>query len=280
MGGTTRHPGAPDLDLRGRTALVTGAASGIGRATALTLAMRGARVFVTDFDESGAREVAAEAHAATGGAPPRLGSDSPAVAHRLDVSDEAGWQDAVAAVLDRWGRLDILVANAGVTAGGTVTETSLEEWRRVHSVNLDGVFLALKHGGRVMAEAGGGAIVVVGSASGIKAVPGAAAYCTSKAAVAMLVRAAALELAPSGVRVNAVSPSAVRTPLWEDMPFWEGLVEREGEEGAWKAVAHGTPLGRVADPREVAHVIAFLASDAASYLTGTQLPVDGGYTAG
>ena len=265
-----------DTRLRDRTALVTGAASGIGRAAALDLGRAGARVCVTDIDEAGAEAVAAEVNALAEGEPRKLATP-PAFAHRLDVTAEADWETAVETVLDRWDRLHILVGNAGVSAASAIGDTSLEAWRRVFAVNLDGVFLGIRHAARAMTD--GGSIVVVGSASGIRAAPGAAAYSASKSAVAMLVRVAARELAPRGIRVNAVSPSAVRTPMWEGMAFFRQLVEEHSEEGAWAALAQGTPLGRVAEPHEVARAITFLASDDASYITGVELPVDGGYTA-
>lgn len=268
-----------DRRLVGRVALVTGAASGIGRATAMALGRAGARVCVTDRDTAGAEAVAAEVAAGAEGGPRKLAA-GPAFAHRLDVTDETEWETAMAAVLDRWDRLDVLVANAGISAASPITDTTLEAWRRITATNLDGAFLALKHGGRAMRDDAGGSIVIVGSASGIRAAPGAAAYSATKAAVAMLVRSAALELADDGIRVNAVSPSAVRTPMWEAMPFFKDMVAEHGEEGAWAVLAHGTPLGRVAEPEEVAEAILFLASDAASYITGVELPVDGGYTAG
>lgn len=260
-------------------ALVTGAASGIGRATALALGRAGARVCVTDRDPAGAEAAAAEVAALAEGGPRKLAA-APAFPHRLDVTDETDWEETVAAVLDHWGALDVLVANAGISAAEPITDTSLEAWRRITATNLDGAFLGVKHGARAMRDGGGGSIVVVGSASGIRAAPGAAAYSASKSAVAMLVRSAALELAGDGIRVNAVSPSAVRTPMWTAMPFFKEMIAEHGEEGAWAVLAHGTPLGRVAEPEEVAEAILFLASDAASYITGVELPVDGGYTAG
>lgn len=262
-----------------RAALVTGAASGIGRATALALGRDGVRVCASDLDEAGAEDVAAEIAALAEGKPRKLGA-SASFPHRLDVTSEPDWDDAIRAVLDRWGRLDVLVASAGVSIAGPIDGTDLGTWRGAAAVNVDGVFLGIKHAARAMRDSGrGGSIVVVGSASGRRAVPGAAAYCTTKAAVAMLVRSAALELAGDAIRVNLVSPGAVRTPLWEAMPFWADLVAEHGEEGAWASLADGTPLGRVAEPAEVAAAIRFLASPEAGYITGVDLPVDGGYGA-
>jgi 3(or 17)beta-hydroxysteroid dehydrogenase len=266
------------VSLQGRSALVTGAGSGIGRAAALELARAGTSVLVTDVDEAAAHAVTAAAGGAAG-EPTDTAPAGQAVSVRLDVTVESDWERAVEAVLERWGRLDIVVANAGVSAASPVTGTSMDEWWRVFRVNLDGVFLGIRETAPAMARSGGGSIVVVGSASGIRAAPGAAAYSASKSAVAMLVRSAALELARDGIRVNAVSPSAVRTPMWRAMPFFQAMVDELGEEEAWRALAVGTPLGRVAEPEEVARVIRFLASDDASYVTGVELPVDGGYTA-
>lgn len=266
------------MSLEGKTALVTGAASGIGRATALSLGRAGARVCVTDIDEAGAEAVAAEVAALVEGEPRKLAA-APAMPIRLDVTEEPDWEAAIDVVVGRWDRLDVLVANAGMTDGTPITHTDFDAWRRVMAVNLDGAFLGIKHGARAMST-NGGSIVVVGSASGIRAAPGAAAYSASKSAVAMLVRVAALELARQKVRVNAVSPSAVRTPMWNAMPFFRELVAERGEEEAWREVAEGTPMRRVAEPEEVARAITFLASDDASYITGVELPVDGGYTAG
>lgn len=157
---------------------------------------------------------------------------------------------------------------------------TLEEWRHVHSVNLDGAFLGIKHAVRIMkGQDRGGSIVLVGSAAGLKGSAGAAAYCSSKAGLRLLARSVAVECAAAGIRVNTVVPAGVMTPMWESMPFFEALKRDHGEAGAWEAIAAGTPLGRLADPAEVAAAILYLSSDDAAYVTGTDLVIDGGYTA-
>ena len=166
----------------GKTALVSGGASGIGKATAMLLAREGARVVATDLDEAGARATAAEI--AQGG--------GEAVGLRLDVTIEAHWEAVVQATIQKWGRLDILAACAGISFVCPVTETSLEEWRRVMAVNLDGVFLGAKQAARAMRRGSGGSMVIVSSASGIRAAAGASAYCTSKAAVRWMAKSLAL----------------------------------------------------------------------------------------
>lgn len=256
----------------GKRILITGAASGIGRSTALTFAAEGARVAVTDVNEAGAREVVAEIQ----------GRGGEAAALTLDVTDETAWEAAVNRVAELWGGLDVVVANAGRGSGGPLVEMPLEEWRRLMAVNLDGVFLALKHGIPLIRRSGGGSVVVVSSAAGLKATPQAGAYSASKAALRMLVRSAALECAAAGdgVRVNAVLPGGVETPIWRGTPGWEQLMARFGDEAkVWKALSSVTPLKRFAQPEEIAHAILYLASDEAAFVTGTDLVIDGGYTA-
>lgn len=258
------------MRLRGKTALITGAGSGIGQATAALFGTEGARVSVTDLDGERAEAVAEGIR--------QRGGES--MARVLDVRVEADWAAAIAELVDRWGGLDVLVASAGISFARPIQDMSLEEWRQVHSVNLDGAFLAAKHAVRAMRERGqGGSIVLVSSASGMKASAGASAYSASKAAVRQLARAVALECAGDRIRVNSVVPGGVVTPMWERMGFFEELVRERGEAGAWQALAAGTPLGRFADPREIAAGILFLASDESSYITGTDLVIDGGYTA-
>jgi 3(or 17)beta-hydroxysteroid dehydrogenase len=199
----------------------------------------------------------------------------------LDVTDEGSWTEAVAVASNRWGRFDVLVANAGISVARPISEMTLDEWRRVMAINVDGVFLGTKHAVSAMRRYGhGGSIVIVSSASGVKAAPGASAYAASKAAVRLFAKSVALEVAADGIRVNTVLPAGVQTPMWKSTPFWEQLVgEHEGEAGAWQALAASTPLKRFAQPVEVAQAILFLTSDAASYMTGSELLVDGGFTA-
>ena len=256
----------------GKRALITGAASGIGRATALVLAREGARVAVTDVDENGIRSLAEEIRTDGGEALPIT----------LDVTDEAAWEAAIAAVTEAWGGLEILVPNAGIPLGKPVTEISLEEWRRVMAVNLDGVFLAVKHALPLIRQSSGGSIVILSSSAGIKGLPGASAYCASKGAVRMFAKSVALECAAKGdgIRVNSVHPGGVETPIWQKSSMWEGLLRLHGsEEAVWKALCSSTPLQRFAAPEEIAHAVLYLASDEAAFVTGTELVIDGGFSA-
>ena len=235
--------------------LVTGAASGIGDATARLLASRGAEIIAMDRDGDG---IAAHRRTLVG-----------------DVSDPALWIGA-----DLEG-LTHAVVNAGIGAGGPIEDMSFDEWRQVMSVNLDGAFLTLQAAMRAMRAGGrGGSIVITASAAGVKAEPGIAAYGASKAAVIHLARIAAKEGAAAGIRVNAIAPGGVKTPIWGKQPFFQELAAaRGGEEQAYEAIAGvATPLGRYASSEEIAEQIAFLLSDAAAYTTGACLVTDGGYS--
>ena len=248
-----------------KVALVTGAGSGIGRATARGLAAEGAVVVCSDLHEASAEAVAEEC-------------GSSASAQRLDVTDEASWEAAVKRVLDEHGRLDALVNAAGVSAAVPLAEMPFPEWKRVLSINLDGAFLGTKHALRAM-RASGGSIVHVGSASGIKAAGGAAAYSVSKAGLCMLARAAAKECRDQGwaIRVNTVCPGGVKTPMWTAMPFFRDLVKRLGSEEAAFASLESGPGGRFAEAAEVVAAILFLTSEESRFVTGVDLLVDGGY---
>jgi NAD(P)-dependent dehydrogenase (short-subunit alcohol dehydrogenase family) len=261
---------SPERPLDGRVALVTGAASGIGRAACLRLARAGARVAATDVDPGG--ESVAAGIVASGGV---------STFRALDVRDEAAWVATVAEVVQAWGRLDVLVGCAGIALAHPVTETSLEEWRQVLSVNLDGVFLGTKHVLAAMRRLGhGGSIVHVASASGLVGSAGASAYCASKGGVRLFTKAVALECAREGIRVNSIHPGGVRTPIWERSEGWPDLVARSGgTEEAYRAIASTTPAGRLAEPEEIAELVLFLASDSSRFMTGSEVAIDGGYTA-
>ena len=251
----------------GQVALVTGAASGIGRATALMLAREGGFVVVADLDEPGIAGTA-EAIRAAGGT---------ALGHPLDVTSESGWDAAIGLAEQSWGRLHVLVNCAGIALVRPVADTAFVDWRRVLAVNLDGVFLGTRAGVRSMRRSGGGSIVNVASVSGLKATGASSAYCASKAAVIMLTKAVAVECVQdgSGVRVNAVAPGGVKTPLWGKTDGASSVVGTD----LWNA-SSDAPIGkRLADPEEVARAILFLASAEASYITGSVLAIDAGYTA-
>lgn len=248
--------------------LITGAASGIGAATARALADGGARALVlVDLNETALN--------ALDNALKRPGLE--VLLCRQDVVAEAPWSELEHAVRRRWGGLDSVVVNAGVSGSGQIADLGFEDWRRILSVNLDGAFLSLRAAMRLLRD--GGAAVVVSSASATKAEPGIAAYGASKAGLVQLARVAAKEGAPRGVRVNSVLPGGVETPMWSDMAFFRDIVASTGsEQAAFDQMASGTPLGRFAKAEEIADQIAFLLSPAARSITGAALTVDGGYT--
>jgi NAD(P)-dependent dehydrogenase (short-subunit alcohol dehydrogenase family) len=251
--------------LTGKVALVTGAGSGIGAAAARRLAQDGAAVLLTDIDPA-AGDATAQSVAAGGGR---------VAACQHDVTDPAAWVTAVARAVAEFGRLDILVNNAGISGGRhELLDHSLEAWRQILAVNLDGVFLGLRHAGPQIAAAGGGSVINLSSILGKVGMGGAAAYCASKGAVTLLTKAAALEWAPLGIRVNSVHPGFIDTPLVSN-----ALAGREDGNEMRVALMAAHPQGRFGLPREIGDAIAFLASDEASFMTGAELVVDGGYTA-
>jgi len=249
------------LDFTGRKALITGAGSGIGAACARLLAERGAgHLILTDTDT-----VALDA------------LELPCRVTRISgsVSEEAHWSEVARHLAD----LDHAILNAGVASGSSIAETGFAEWRRVLGVNLDGAFLSLRAALRAIRD--GGSIVLTASISGVKAEPATAAYGASKAGVIQLAKVAAKEGALRGVRVNAIAPGGVDTPIWDQTPFFQDLVAEHGGDraAALDAMARmATPLGRYASADEIAAQIAFLLSKAAATITGAVLTSDGGYS--
>ncbi|MBL0209601.1 MAG: SDR family oxidoreductase [Holophagaceae bacterium] len=255
----------------GKIVFITGAGSGIGHAAALRFSADDAVVVAADVNFPAVAELA-DGITDSGGQ---------ALAVQLEVSDEVQWEAALAETMKAFGRLDVLVACAGISFAKPVDEMSIDEWRNIMAVNLEGAFLAVKHGIRAMRGRNSGSIVLVSSASGLKATPGASAYAASKAGLNMLAKSAALECAAAkdGIRINLVVPAGVRTPMWTSMPFFQELVAAQGEAAAWAGLEAAQPLGRFATPEEIAAAIHFLASDAAATMTGSELLIDGGYTA-
>jgi NAD(P)-dependent dehydrogenase (short-subunit alcohol dehydrogenase family) len=246
--------------LAGKRALVTGAGSGIGLAIAARFAREGAKVALVDLREDAVRESC-----------DGIGRETLALA--ADVSSEDAIAAAVAAAVARWGGLDVLVANAGVSRhdDARVDELDASAWRATMAVNLDGLFYTCKHGIRALLASGGGSVVCTASPTGMFGVsPGYDAYSASKGGVLGLTRVMARDYAGDGVRVNALVPGFTRTGITERAFAGTGSVER---------ITAGIPLGRPARPEEIAAAALFLASDEASYVTGAILAVDGGQTA-
>ena len=247
--------------LRGRAGVVTGAASGLGRATSLEFARSGARVVIADRAAAEGVAVVAEI-VATGG---------DAVFVETDVTDPGACEALVAACVSTFGSLDFAVNNAGTTGQpGSVVDYPLDAWRSTMAINLDGVFFSMRAELPVMVARGSGAIVNVASGAGLVGFAGLPAYVASKHGVVGLTKSAALECAPRGVRVNCVCPGSVRTPMLEGFMGGDERVER--------AMTAGVPMGRLGTPDEIAAAIVWLCSDAASYMVGHALVVDGGAT--
>lgn len=260
------------LNIKDKVAIITGASSGIGEATANLLACEGALVIVADIDEAGGKNVTNKISA----------KGYKAEFIKLDVADETSWINAYDYINHQYHQLNILINNAAIAMDIPVTQLPLQDWRRLMAVNLDGVFLGTKYAIPMMEKSGGGSIVNVSSAAGIIGSIPRSAYCASKGGVRLFTKAVALECAQANnnIRINSVHPAAVATPIFDKNPWWhEFAAQMGGIENAWKIIAKATPIGRIATPEEIANTILFLASDLSSYMTGSELVVDGGFTA-
>ena len=256
--------------LDGKVALVTGGASGIGAASARTLAREGAMVVLTDIDEARGNEVA--------NAIGKAGHK--AMFMPQDVTDEARWQHVVGETAKLFGGLHVLFSNAGIGIIGPLVDMSLADWRRQTAINIDGVFLSLKHGIPAMRKSGGGSIIITSSVAGLRGSAGLAGYSATKGAVRLLTKSAALECAAAGdnIRVNSIHPGVIDTPIWTK-------IHNGGRVGSNapldpEALAASAPIGRPGTAEEIADAVLFLASDLSRYMTGSEVVIDGGMTGG
>jgi len=244
--------------LDGKVALISGAARGMGECEARLFAREGAKVVLGDVLEEQGRKVAAEINQ-QGGA---------AMFVRLDVTTEGDWQQAAATAEQTYGKLDVLVNNAGIVRMSPLDETTLEAWNEVINVNQTGVFLGMKHAVPAMRRAGGGSIINISSVAGLVGLPNIPAYQASKGAVRLLTKNAAVQYAKDKIRANSIHPGRIETPMTANL-----TPERR------QLVLSMTPLGRDGKPEEVAYGVLYLASDESSFVTGSELVIDGGYTA-
>ena len=255
--------------LADRVALITGAASGIGRACAERLASEGAAVMITDIQEAAGHATVAAIEEAGGRAAFLL----------HDVREEPQWQAAVEATERAFDALHVLVNNAGVGLGGSIIEMSLEDFQRQQAINVDGVFLGIKHAIPAMCRAGQGSIINISSVAGMKGAPGLSAYCATKGAVRLLTKSVALECGTNDwpVRVNSVHPGIIDTPIWDTVA--PGILEPGTNRVDLDAMTAGNALKRTGQPLDIANGVLFLASDEADYITGTELVIDAGMCA-
>jgi len=252
--------------VRGKVALVTGAAMGIGRACAEMLAAEGAAVMLSDVNVAAGRDATAAIEKANGRA----------IFREHDVGNEDMWQHVVDETITQYGKLDILVNNAGIGVAGDIEHTSLADWERTLRVNLTGVFLGTKHAIPAMRRTGGGSIINLSSIEGLVGDPTLAAYNASKGGVRLLTKSAALYCARSGyaIRVNSVHPGYIWTPMVEASTRASGDLE-----GARKHLESLHPVGHLGEPTDIAYGVLYLASDESKFVTGAELVIDGGYTA-
>ena len=249
--------------MQGKIAIVTGAASdpGLGNQTAVTLAREGAKVVVTDIDAAGAEACAAKIRAA--------GGEAIALAH--NVASEDAWLEVLAATIKAYGRLDVLVNNAGIAVLKPLEDLTLADWNRQIEVNLTSVFLGCKYGAAEMRKTGGGSIVNLSSVAGLVGLPTCTAYSASKGGVRLMSKTIAAEMGKHNIRCNSVHPGVI----WTNMQAGAG----GGDRARAETMAAGLPLGRVGDPDDIANCILYLASDESRYVTGAEFTVDAGMTA-
>lgn len=249
------------MRLAGKVALISGAARGMGAVEARLLAREGAKVVLGDLLEKEGRDVE-EAIRAAGGE---------AVFVRLDVTREADWQEAVQTAVQRFGALHILVNNAGIGGGRRLDQTTLEEWHQVMEINATGVFLGTRAAIPAMRQAGGGSIINISSQLGLVGVDNSSPqYQASKGAVRLLTKNTAIQYAPEGIRANSVHPGPIVTPMTE---------ARRADPAQYELTVGRIPLGRYGQPEDVAYGVLYLASDESSFVTGSELVIDGGWTA-
>ena len=249
------------MRLEGKVAIISGGARGMGAAEAKLFAREGAKVIICDVLENEGRQTEAEIN--------EVGGD--AVFVKLDVTSQDEWENAVNTAIERFGKLDILVNNAGIIVQSTIEDMTVELWDKVMDVNAKGVFLGTKTAIPHMKEAGGGSIVNISSISGIVGQDNVnAGYNASKGAVRIFTKAAAVQYAKENIRGNSIHPGPIATPM---------TAEGRADPERVALTAERTPLGRYGEPEEVANAVLFLASDEASYVTGSEIVVDGGYTA-
>ncbi len=251
------------MRFKDKVAVVTGAATGIGRAAAVGFAREGAAVVIVDIDKQLGESVANEIRE----------TDSEVLLSITDVADEKAVRTMVENVIARWGHLDILINNAGIYYQGDVTATSLDTWNKIMAVNLTGAFLCTKYAVPAMAQRSGGVVINISSEAGLVGIKGQVVYNVSKGGMIALTRSCAVDLANQGIRVNCVCPGTTDTPLVR------AAVNRAPDPtGARRALEERRPLNRLGTPEEIASAILYLASDEVGYATGAILSVDGGYT--
>jgi NAD(P)-dependent dehydrogenase (short-subunit alcohol dehydrogenase family) len=256
--------------LSGKAAIVTGGASGIGEACAETLAREGAAVLITDVDDHSGKGVV--------GRIVKAGGKARYLHH--DVRDEAAWPQVIVEAERNFGRLGIMVANAGIGVMSPIETMTLADWQRQQAINLDGVFLSIKHAIPAMKRAGGGSIVLMSSIAGLRGAPGLAGYSATKGGVRLLAKSVALEHADDNIRCNSVHPGIIATPIWNKIPTGAEGNRRKAPTDPRERAEAVVPLTRVGEAQDIANGVLFLCTDAASYMTGQELVIDGGMTAG